>query len=380
MCVILNIDPGAEIPQDKMELACDINKHGFGLVWFEKDKIKVERDTADNDPKRIAGLLEKLKGTQGRRILHLRHATVGDVSPMNSHPFIGLGGTLGMMHNGTLYRFKPDEKDSKESDSLRFFRDLVEPFATMARKFSGPKFLLENQLWRRMLLEYVTSDNKILLFNNLGETLTFNKHKGKDYKGFWASNEYSFDEWHARNPNKPAWGGGNNSGGPFGGTSSNSRGTNWVGGRPQNANDLPGHEVLIGQSIKAGSASDFFKAAHAILETAKKPSSFNDRQFQCDCVGSWLESITKAGESADSIRRKYFMGIPGVERLEAPRQSFTKLSGIDDITELKTVTETDLANMCENFPQAMAAAFIQLMSTLDFERWVNHKDMKSNVA
>jgi hypothetical protein len=262
MCVIIVAEPGVVIPQDKLELACDINKQGFGLSWGGKTKIETERSIEDNDPKAIAKLLEQTK--THRRFLHLRYATVGEVTMENSHPFIGMNGTFGMMHNGTLYNWKPlaTSADKDRSDSFIFFRDMVEPMAKMAHKFSGPTFLLENMIFRKVLLDYIIGNSVVVLFDNKERKLTLNVNKGKQFEGWWASNDYSFDEQHIRSSTRTpyswagAYGAYDNKGGKQGSTLPFDLEKDG-GKKATRSVDLPGVQ-LHSSTTNAGNIRDFF--------------------------------------------------------------------------------------------------------------------------
>src|SRR3990167_10959404 len=86
MCVIIDRQPGVDISENMLEIACTINKDGYGLAFAEKGKIIVHRSLGKNEPTDVKLILDKYKDK--RVFLHLRHATVGEVSEINSHPFI----------------------------------------------------------------------------------------------------------------------------------------------------------------------------------------------------------------------------------------------------------------------------------------------------
>jgi hypothetical protein len=96
--------------------------------------------------------------------------------------------------------------------------------AKMAHKFSGPTFLLENMIFRKVLLDYIIGNSVVVLFDNKERKLTLNVNKGKQFEGWWASNDYSFDEQHIRSSTRTpyswagAYGAYDNKGGKQGST------------------------------------------------------------------------------------------------------------------------------------------------------------------
>ncbi|HEY6021808.1 MAG TPA: class II glutamine amidotransferase, partial [Candidatus Paceibacterota bacterium] len=201
MCVIIDRKPGVTIPADMLDLACDINAHGWGIAWASKKKLHFEYSIKNpNDPKEVADMLQKLK--DHRVFLHLRHATVGGIIEDNLHPFHVLvkkkhGIDLAMMHNGTLYDWKP--KDDKEvlSDSYKFVEGFIRPLALRFNRWGGNN-ILPDQLFQRVVKSEVGGSSCVLLFDSLGNSYVVNPQQGKEYEGWWASNTYSFSPSHQR--------------------------------------------------------------------------------------------------------------------------------------------------------------------------------------
>ena len=154
MCQVLMLSAGVTLPIDKLELTCDINKHGFGLAWVDNGELKIHRSVKQpNDPDEINRLL--IDTIKFKRFLHLRHATVGNVNMENSHPFVllqkGKGSPkpiLCMMHNGTLSNYTPPQGDTVTSDTLLFARTMAGPLASRVQAYSG-KSVLADPIFRR---------------------------------------------------------------------------------------------------------------------------------------------------------------------------------------------------------------------------------------
>lgn len=206
MCQILELKAGASIPMNLLEITCAINKHGFGVAFIENSDIKIERSVDTNDPKVLGKLLDDLKDK--KRYVHIRHATVGDVTLQNSHPFVVLEqrahrrkkkASLILMHNGTLFGYD-DEKAKGVSDTALFVERFVRPLALRCEAYGGLKSILRDEFFRKVMIDEIKKSDKILMLDKTGYTLTFNRSEGKEYPehGFWASNEYSFNPNHSR--------------------------------------------------------------------------------------------------------------------------------------------------------------------------------------
>lgn len=196
MCVILDIQPGAMIPDDKLEIACDINGDGFGIAYIENGSFKVIRSLEKpNNPKTVKGLLEAAKAH--RRFVHLRFATVGGVTLENNHPMVVLGKPdkpkMLMMHNGTLQSYKVDK--SPVSDTFHFNERLVKPLAERVAAFKKPKDVLGDGIFQYIVEK--ESGYSLFLFADVFGNV-FKVGEWVEYDGFSASNKYSFQTTHHR--------------------------------------------------------------------------------------------------------------------------------------------------------------------------------------
>lgn len=196
MCVILEIEPGREVPDDKMAIACDVNKHGYGVAYVDNREIKIIRSLTENDPTQVQKLLADLKSY--RRFVHLRHATVGKVTMENNHPMVSLHGNKGraelaFMHNGTLGRYQKTGDD--RSDTWFFNEHFVKPLAERCAAFTKPKDVLDDPLFQ-CLVRQESATSLLLFFDAFGKTLRVGQWE--EYEGFWASNKYSFQASHNR--------------------------------------------------------------------------------------------------------------------------------------------------------------------------------------
>lgn len=102
------------------------NPDGFGMLFKDTDgtvkQVAREFYPEGTDPNRVIHMLKKYK--QYDRLVHVRYNTVGESSLANTHPFEVFNSkkrTVYMMHNGTMYDYKP--QDQTKSDS-RFFSEI----------------------------------------------------------------------------------------------------------------------------------------------------------------------------------------------------------------------------------------------------------------
>ena len=170
MCVIIDKPVGATLQEYKLEAAIDINKDGFGLMYFcPKEKIiKVERHLSKYFYEGERLLIEKfnkeLKNVHA--IFHLRFATHGTVSVPNVHPFKVLnkeehGRDLFFMHNGMINIESDDLCDKDKSDTALFSEYVLLP--TLSKQ---PDFIF-NKAFQGLIESYVGS-SRLLFLDDIG--------------------------------------------------------------------------------------------------------------------------------------------------------------------------------------------------------------------
>lgn len=142
MCVIFALEKGQELPYKEWENAVHNNEDGFGIVaksdddfFFLKEKINLDNE---GEIQRLLDIVNSKKDYY--RIVHLRNATVGDVSNINLQPFEMEfeNRKVYLFHNGTFHSYKPsyNEKQDK-SDTLRFVTEFVEPLLSVVSTNKG---------------------------------------------------------------------------------------------------------------------------------------------------------------------------------------------------------------------------------------------------
>jgi predicted glutamine amidotransferase len=202
MCVIIHRTPGIEIPFDKLRSACIVNPDGMGLAIADRGKVELRRiyRSNGNDVDELAKFLEDNKNYNV--FAHLRFRTKGNKDAVNVHPFTVLtkkrhGMDVQFMHNGTL----PDFGTTDWCDSKHFAETLLQPLLLRFLQ-SGMDYdeVLKDPILKSILESYSRKSSTFLLLDNEGNDLKIGE--GKQFEGWWASNEYSFNRHH-REPNKP---------------------------------------------------------------------------------------------------------------------------------------------------------------------------------
>lgn len=368
MCVIIIREPGVTIPMDKLTLACNINKDGHGLAWVNRKRLRRDISIEPNNPDDIQKKLEGLKDF--RVFLHLRHATVGEVNILNAHPFTVLehkldGVDLGFMHNGTLYPWSPSYNDNpdKISDSRNFAEGLVAPLAMRSRAFVNTSPLRDNFFLQSINRELKHQQSTLLFFDNHGNVQIFNETPWKEFEGWKASNDYSFNENHTRN--RPAqnytykgWEREyDNDYVPFG----ERRGTSKT---EDVFKKIPVLEV--GPDQKAW-ASDWEAALKQLDEQEKESQELSTlvrqaKQIPYEILQQQLNTVKQHVTTA--IMDQPETSMKALQQMYVKRPSFVQEMEMNDILDLGNLTEENFIALCRTCPVAMAQAFIDLTAEL----------------
>lgn len=354
MCVIIDRDPKADIPLESLRTACDINKHGYGLAYVEKGVFVIHRSTqVPNNPEAIHKLLEKYKDR--RVFLHLRHATVGEVSMKNSHPFVvkhssGLGALF--MHNGTLSDWSP-AKGAAESDSHVFFRDWVSPWFLRtvdsslyaSKKGKVTKSPLEDDLFVDVVDQHTGYSSVFLMADTRGNVVRFNEDRGKQFKGWWASNDYSFNTNHQRSSTRAS----TNAGGYhyyYGSAETTSR---------QNASTAANLPTVI---PKTPTVVPFASVFEQLEHLSARPEAGEEKGYDA------VAAAVKTAKDHLSNKRGYTPMSTTLSVTATTRQSFLSRTNLTSLGDLTALCEDDFSELCKTHPETMAHLFCDLVSQL----------------
>lgn len=384
MCIIIDRKADVVIPKEQIELACDINKHGFGVSWIEKRRIKTFRNISQpTDPQEVNDQLDKLK--KHRVYLHIRHATVGPVTMENNHPFNILtqekdGRDLCFMHNGTLWDFDPKTVDVSMSDSAYFAQSVVRPMAIRWAAWMPKKSFLDDTLFIKLLCKYITGDGKLVMYDNLGGTMVINRTKGKDYNGYWASNDHLDDKYHYRSSTKQGtkWHRDYDTSGAYGayGTretdyaydSSPSTGpkiTQSTSAFNKTAVDLPWEKETTNilepktflELVESKSAPGLYVAAD---------NTYENKHLGMTVIRRERFEMSEARALIETTKEREISVVRGsmVKLLNVKRESFVELTGIQKLEDVGRLSKVQLVELSENFPMATAELIIDLLARI----------------
>lgn len=285
MCQIIHKIRDYTLPFDLIDRTCDTNPDGFGIMLFHQGKVIAEKEyIGDNDPQKIAEILEPLHGEEA--FLHFRFRTKGAVSSENCHPFQiynDFDREVYLMHNGTFHDFGGADK----VDSEDFGEKIVGPLYNTFLK-SGIRKPLIDPFFNDILGRYAPTGNKVVLLDNTGEHTIINPKSGDIYEDkeagvkFWVSNTYSFQKYY-RTPAANTYygknkGGSSQSSSPFPATNSG----NVNGNATSTSKDAPtttkpetgGTKSESGNSTKNNSSDK--KVSVIVPEKIARPSYWKD--------------------------------------------------------------------------------------------------------
>jgi len=198
MCVIIYRKPNTVIDFEKLRSACTVNPDGMGLIAIDRGKLELRKHFTGkgNDPEVLQKFFDDSIDLDV--YVHLRYRTKGATDKENVHPFGVLkkakhGIDVQFMHNGTLTDFGTKEM----CDSRHFTKTFLTPVAERFLPSLGePGKLLHDPLYVSLLEKYAGRNSVFLLADNLGNHRIVNYDEGKEFDGWWASNEYSFNRFH----------------------------------------------------------------------------------------------------------------------------------------------------------------------------------------
>ncbi len=190
MCIIIAKHAGKKFNMDKVKFSQKSNEDGYGVMWY--DGILQTYHTMDFD-EFLEFLESKGNLEQFNAVIHLRYATVGETTISGCHPFdIGIGQ---MMHNGTIYSFKPPFKDKDKTKS-----DSSELALTLKSLLTSSSLSIFRSQGFVKIMDEILGDtiNRCVIMDKSGAIHVYNEALGEVIDDCWYSNDY-----HTTLRNKP---------------------------------------------------------------------------------------------------------------------------------------------------------------------------------
>lgn len=347
MCVIIVREPNIEIPFDKLSAACKVNGDGFGLSVMDRGKIETIKvfDPKGNDPDIVMRQLEQAKDQNVA--LHLRFRTAGIKQLDSCHPFETFTKKdhdfeISFMHNGTLTEFT--KNGDPLPDSHHFNQEVIRP--TLERFAAGManEDLLKDPTLPLILKAFAQSRSKFVLYDQNGEILIINKDLGKEFDGWWASNDYSFNFNHRETYSGNGYGPHSNVHSPAVWAAANRSGSNSQTGHPYSGSNILPAVGGTGSGTASGSAGTGVKR--------------NDAPFSYD-------TKTEEGEKVAAVIR-HNSRTPDQLTITAPklRETFTDLTGLANLNMAAYLEDEDVTEMIDMFPEVAATLIMDLVYEL----------------
>lgn len=324
MCVIIARNPGVIIPEDKIDSACHVNSDGFGMSVVDRGQI-VTTKLLKCDPRTITKMLEDAKDQ--KVFLHLRFKTHGLLNLDNVHPFESFkadGKEILFMHNGIIGDFTTGT--DKESDTVRFNNVIVKPMIErFVKAGNDPAAIFDDELFTTVVQKYATG-SKFVFFDEEENQIIFNKNNGKDFDGWWASNDYSFNRTHREPTNHYYYG------------KETSYGNNRTGGYWENNKWVPGDRW-----------GDYESEAFDTKGTQSTAKAGTDGKAP---VLNVVPKITGPQDKAPTIAppRK--------------RKTFIEIAKVEKLSQMTALSEEDIEMLVLNYPEQSKILIMDLLEAL----------------
>ena len=187
MCVIIHQQKDKrQVTYEEFESSWQSNPHGFWLIYFNNNKVCIEKSMRMKEAWAIYNNLASELEWETDFILHFRYSTHWSIGLDNCHPF-PCGNGKYLVHNGVLgySSTNPWEEDFSDTKLL----------ALTLEKFDvNPN---DNWLYNQVVCDFVNSIctwDKILVMDTDGQVYRFGKEGIESPCGqLWASNDSPFD-------------------------------------------------------------------------------------------------------------------------------------------------------------------------------------------
>lgn len=340
MCVIIHRKPNVDIPFEKLQSACLVNADGFGLVIPDRGKLEIIRqfDAKGNDPDKLAKLLDKAKDKDV--FVHLRFKTKGATDLKNVHPFpVSTRKSAGMdvqfMHNGTLSDFG----NQADCDSKVFAKEVLAPLYSALLAQHGPTKAMNHPVLYKVLKKFAGSGSVFTLVDGLGNHTIINRDNGKEFDGWWASNEYSFNRTHRE---------------------------------PAASTARPGYYGAYGYKYKGGSLQkeEAKSSSASVVETGGRDTVVKEATHQAPFTKTPKTggedrpgAVHRIPEITGTTNHKYVVAKGDMPK--APyRQTFCEAVGIDDLEETTLLSPDNIKDLVAEYPEHASLLIMDLLTEL----------------
>lgn len=174
MCLILAAPTGVPIKPEHITRAWESNDDGAGVAFVVDGVVHTIKGLMKLE--HLEQVLDAV-GTDVPRLVHLRFATLGAVTPQNTHPFELLCGAV-VAHNGPSIN-SAFTGDDDRSDSRHFAEEVLAPLPACVLRHLKP-------VWEG----FIEPGNKLAFLFPDGEFMLVNEDLGKWEDGVWLSSPH----------------------------------------------------------------------------------------------------------------------------------------------------------------------------------------------
>lgn len=336
MCVIICRDPGIEIPHDKLESASIVNPDGYGISIIDRGKLETIKEAV---PNKAATIIKRLEDAKDHKVfLHLRFKTHGDINLDNCHPFTVYADdtrTINMMHNGVISDFSSGY-NGKFSDTFHFNESILKPIVSKLLPYhlAHNTSVLDDETLLAIVEKYCGYSNKVVLYDNNDSFMIANRSRGVEFDGWWASNDYSFNERH-RTPTTTYYKGGTH------------------GGRSSGVYSFPNDDLPW--------QNDPNYTPPTVTSSTKKDAKASAKTASSSAVSAIV--------STASTTAKYVN--PTIVPPQM-RDTFIEMIGISKLEQLTVMEQEDIEEIVTEFPEAATVLIMDLL----YELYIKDKNAK----
>lgn len=349
MCVIIKREPKILIPDEKISSACHVNSDGWGISVIDRGKIVTQKfhDPKGTKPEDVIKALQEAE--ENLLFLHLRFTTAGKTNTDNCHPFEVFDGDnfqVQFMHNGTLSKFNKGKGDDF-SDTYHFTQEILKPLVRAFYEVDGASVLSNPTL--KTILDEFRNQSAFALYDSEGNSLLCENSSCKQFEGWWASNEYSFNRYHRTT----------NTASSMGDWEDNDNYSYYGNSRYPRRSYSP---TTPKQTTTATTNTPGVTVVDSKGVATTPKTTLTSTKDQCKKIGYALMQAKRQNAPTRTLT-------PPQKRM-----TFSDLSDIDSLKQIMVMTEGDIYDLCAELPLAATALIMDLIHEL----W--EKEQKDKLA
>jgi hypothetical protein len=199
MCLLVQQFKDTVFDDDFLKGVYQLNSDGLGVMFANENGINIVRCVPKTESDFINFYRNNIEGKDCA--WHARMRTHGDIDLVNCHPYEVLNADDGypifMAHNGVLSM--GNKADTTKSDTWHYIQNFLRPLL-----IKNPEFFM-TEAFRELIQTHIGYNNKFILMDAFGNTVTLNERAGVTHNGAWLSNTYAWDTTGTKFDYKPTY-------------------------------------------------------------------------------------------------------------------------------------------------------------------------------